>query len=73
MLFSYHTGHERIRPLGLHMNLTEGLPISPICNVQTLAPAGFFRGKQGFLLALNEGEISMGEVCIFKSILLVSV
>ena len=48
-------------PLGLHLNLTEGLSIRKVKNTLT-DDSGFFRGKMGFREALRDGRIDKLEV-----------
>ncbi|KAL0979856.1 hypothetical protein UPYG_G00190720 [Umbra pygmaea] len=51
-------------PIGLHANLSEGLPVSPgLKRGSTLLTSdGFFHGKMGFRKALQSGQLSMPEV-----------
>lgn len=55
-------------PVGLHVNLTEGLPVSRPDLVRTLldfdAPTPQFRGKFGLRQALEEGKIDSREIGI---------
>lgn len=48
-------------PLGLHLNLTEGRPITA-CHNSLTADNGLMRGKFGFREALKSGEINLDEV-----------
>lgn len=57
--------HDIGLPVGLHVNLTEGSPISPLDGVKSLlAPPElkYFRGKMGFRDALAAGQVDMQEV-----------
>ena len=51
--------------LGLHVNLSEGVPL---CNVQTigslLSADKVFLGKAGIRSALENGTLNMDEVCL---------
>ncbi|XP_036382692.1 carbohydrate deacetylase [Megalops cyprinoides] len=51
-------------PIGLHANLSEGLPVCP--NLRSgstlLNDDGFFHGKMGFRKELQNGQLSMSEV-----------
>ena len=51
-------------PAGLHLNLTEGVPISPPHVVQSLIDplTGMFFGKFGFFAQLDRSAIRMEEV-----------
>ncbi|CAB1319265.1 unnamed protein product [Coregonus sp. 'balchen'] len=51
-------------PIGLHANLSEGLPVSQgLKRGSTLLNKdGFFHGKMGFRKALQSGQVSMTEV-----------
>lgn len=48
-------------PLGLHVNLTEGIPVKMKCSSLT-SENGFFKGKFGFREALKRGEVDLEEV-----------
>ena len=48
-------------PLGLHLNLTEGVPIKTLYSSLT-SENGLLRGKFGFREALKSGEIDLDEV-----------
>ncbi len=49
---------ERELPTGLHLNLTDGAPISAESDIETLLTTdGFFLGRQTLMRMLNEGEI----------------
>jgi len=49
--------------IGLHLNLTEGYPISNPTQIQTLLnEKGMFLGKDGFRKALDENKININEV-----------
>ena len=49
--------------LGIHLNLTEGEPVSKNSNNSLTSDEGcFFRGKFGFRDALARGEINMSHV-----------
>lgn len=56
---------ENAIPLGLHLNLTEGLPIRKAKNTLT-DKSGFLRGKMGFREALENGQIDKTEVKLSK-------
>ena len=48
---------------GLHLNLTEGRPVSPAGDVASLLGAdGLLRGKTGFREALRRGDVSLDQV-----------
>lgn len=50
-------------PLGLHLNLTEGKPISKPQEIQSLlSEDGYFLGKHGFREALQSGMVRLEEV-----------
>eukprot|EP00906_Rhabdomonas_costata_P023951 RCo034510 len=49
--------------IGLHVNVTEGLPISPARSVPSLVDGnGRFLGREGFLEAAHTGRVSMPEL-----------
>lgn len=48
--------------VGLHLNITEGLPVASPAEVSSLLQNGFFRGKMEFRQALYGGEIKLDEV-----------
>ena len=49
--------------LGLHLNITEGIPLGDVNQIQTLVSSeGVFLGKHGFRNALQKGAISLAEV-----------
>jgi predicted glycoside hydrolase/deacetylase ChbG (UPF0249 family) len=49
--------------LGIHLNLTEGKPVSENGNTSLTSEGNcFFRGKFGFRDALSRGEINMSHV-----------
>ena len=48
--------------LGIHLNLTEGKPVSENSNNSLTSDEGFFHGKFGFRDALARGEINMSHV-----------
>ena len=48
--------------LGLHVNLTEGRPLSEPERVKSLLDGGLFLGKMGFREALAAGSVSLNEV-----------
>lgn len=50
--------------LGLHVNVTEGKPISPPDRVHSLLRDGLFLGKMGFREALAAGNVNLDEVSI---------
>ncbi|XP_053725975.1 carbohydrate deacetylase [Synchiropus splendidus] len=51
-------------PIGLHANLSEGVPVSPsLQQASTLVnPQGFFHGKAGFRQQLEKQQLSMEQV-----------
>lgn len=50
-------------PIGLHANLSEGLPVSQKLTGSTLLNKdGFFHGKMGFREVLQSGQLKMSEV-----------
>ncbi|XP_050966235.1 carbohydrate deacetylase isoform X4 [Labeo rohita] len=50
-------------PIGLHANLSEGLPVSQDLTGSTLLNKdGFFHGKMGFREVLQSGQLKMSEV-----------
>lgn len=50
-------------PIGLHANLSEGLPVSQELKGSTLLNKdGFFHGKMGFREVLHSGQLKMSEV-----------
>ena len=53
-------------PLGLHFNLSEGVPVSDPASIPSLlaSPEGIpqFRGKEGFIQAEKEGVIQENDV-----------
>ncbi len=49
-------------PIGLHLNVTEGQPVSPVEMVPSLLSRGVFRGKFGFFEALEAEAIDLQEV-----------
>ncbi|KAM9810804.1 carbohydrate deacetylase [Neosynchiropus ocellatus] len=51
-------------PIGLHANLSEGVPVSPsLQRASTLVtPQGFFHGKTGFRQQLEKRQLSMKQV-----------
>ncbi|TRY93594.1 hypothetical protein DNTS_005191 [Danionella cerebrum] len=50
-------------PIGLHANLSEGLPVSQELKGSTLLNKdGFFHGKMGFREVLQSGQLQMSEV-----------
>ncbi|KAG1957974.1 carbohydrate deacetylase [Pimephales promelas] len=50
-------------PIGLHANLSEGLPVSQELKGSTiLNKDGFFHGKMGFREVLQSGQLKMSEV-----------
>ncbi len=52
-------------PAGIHINLTEGVPICPATTVSSLVnDDGVFRGKFGFFEALEQGRIQLNEVFV---------
>ncbi|KAL6113886.1 ydjc [Pungitius sinensis] len=48
-------------PIGLHANLSEGIPVCQQASTLT-NQHGFFRGKMGFRQALERGQLSMKQV-----------
>ena len=48
--------------VGLHVNITEGIPVAKPACVATLLQGGYFRGKMEFREALQSGLINLGEV-----------
>lgn len=49
---------ERNLPIGLHLNLTEGGPLSPVDAIQSLLTTdGYLLTREGFLSALRRGNI----------------
>ncbi|KAF0033338.1 carbohydrate deacetylase [Scophthalmus maximus] len=48
-------------PIGLHANLSEGVPVSQQAST-LINQRGFFHGKMGFRQALKGGQLSMGQV-----------
>jgi predicted glycoside hydrolase/deacetylase ChbG (UPF0249 family) len=54
-------------PVGLHVNLTEGAPLSPLHAVASLldpANGRFMRGKAGFRAAVASGAVEVSEVTL---------
>jgi hypothetical protein len=53
-------------PVGLHLNLSEGTPLSPLASVASLLEPGtsVFRGKAGFRAALAAGAIDEREAVV---------
>jgi len=52
-------------PLGLHINLSEGVPVSSVHTVGTLLSADkVFLGKAGIRSALESGALNMDEVYV---------
>lgn len=50
-------------PIGLHANLSEGLPVCQKLTGSTLLNKdGFFHGKMGFREVLQSGQLKMSEV-----------
>lgn len=53
-------------PLGLHLNFSEGIPLSDPASIPSLllssAPIPQFRGKDGFIQAEKDGIIQVGDV-----------
>lgn len=55
--------HRNHIPIGLHANLSEGLPVSQDLKGSTLLNKdGFFHGKMGFREVLQSGQLKMSEV-----------
>lgn len=51
-------------PIGLHLNLTEGVPISRVASITSLVDArgGRFLGKMGLRAAISAGTVAAAEV-----------
>lgn len=45
--------------VGLHVNVTEGAPISRVSDVPSLLKGGYFKGKMSFRAACSAGEIDL--------------
>jgi predicted glycoside hydrolase/deacetylase ChbG (UPF0249 family) len=59
--------HKHNIPVGLHINVTEGRPVSDPARVSSLLTSeGFFRGKFAFFEALDSGLIDPEEVSLWK-------
>lgn len=69
-LMLLETNENKIMSTGLHLNLTEGRPLSRPEDISSLLTTeGNFLGREGFQHAVADGHIDLEEVCFGCSIL----